>query len=147
LKRVWAKTVIRFGKRKPASLVLIAFLSLFPSWNLVAKAPPKELPMLVSVGDLTADPDQYDGHRVVVTGSVRSLEIQRGRRGSEYIMLILEENTASASSGPSVSVVTLTLPPVRQGHHALVQGVYHREGKQAGRTFEHFIDAEVILKE
>jgi hypothetical protein len=125
----------------------MTLLFLFPSWNLVAKAPPKELPMLVSVTELTADPDQYDGHRIVVTGYVRSMEIQRGRRGSEYIMLVLEEKASNTSSAPSVSVVSLTLPPVREGGHALVQGVYHREGRQAGRTFEHFIDAEMVLRE
>jgi hypothetical protein len=133
--------------------VLIA-LFLLPFFPLIvtheeanAKKPSKELPMLVTVGDLIGDPGQYDGHRVVVNGHVRSIEMQRGRRGSEYIFLVLEEVNAPDPKGPAVSVISLTLPPVRQGNKALVQGVYHREGNQAGKPFENFIDAEVILRE
>jgi hypothetical protein len=115
---------------------------------LRANTSAKELPMLVTVGELAAQPDQYHNHRIVVSGRVRSIEIQRGRRGSEYVMLILEEVASDAAeSAPTVAVISLTLPKVGQGHHALVQGVYHREGRQGGQPFEHFIDAEVVLRE
>ncbi len=104
--------------------------------------------MLVTLTELQMEPSQYDGHRIVVTGRVRSIEVQKGRRGSDYVMLVLEDETSGGvSSQFSIRVVSLTLPTVRQGHHALVQGTYHVEGRQAGRPFEHFIDAEVILKE
>jgi hypothetical protein len=133
-------------------LSLAFLLSLLPvllsSENLAAKGPPKELPMLVTVSDLAAEPGQYDGHRVVVTGRVRSIEMQMGRRGSEYLMLILEEDSpASSGTVQPVQVYSPTIPKVREGDHALVQGVYHKEGKQAGRLFDHFVDAEVILRE
>jgi hypothetical protein len=115
---------------------------------LRANTSPKELPLLVTVGELAAQPDQYHNHRIVVSGRVRSIEIQRGRRGSEYVMLILEEVAPDAvESAPTVAVISLTLPKVGEGHHALVQGVYHREGRQGGQPFEHFIDAEVVLRE
>jgi hypothetical protein len=130
------------------ALFLLPFSLLMVSHDEAsAKRPPKELPMLVTVGDLIDDPGQYDGHRVVVNGHVRSIEMQRGRRGSEYIFLVLEEVDAPDPKGPTVSVISLTLPPVRRGNKALVQGVYHREGNQAGKPFENFIDAEVILRE
>ncbi|MBI3609988.1 MAG: hypothetical protein HY204_04690 [Nitrospirae bacterium] len=103
--------------------------------------------MLVSVSDLAAEPGQYDGHRVVVTGRVRSMEMQIGRRGSEYLMLTLEEDSPTSSGTiQPVQVFSPTLPKVQEGDHALVQGVYHKEGKQAGRFFDHFVDAEVILR-
>jgi hypothetical protein len=132
-------------------LSLTVFLSLLASLlsseNLSAKGPPKELPMLVTVSDLAAEPGQYDGHRVVVTGRIRSIEMQMGRRGSEYLMLILEEDSpASSGTIQTVQVFSPTLPKVQEGEPALVQGVYHKEGKQAGRVFEHFVDAEVILR-
>lgn len=115
---------------------------------LKANTSPKELPMLVTVGELAAQPDQYHNHRIVVSGRVRSIEIARGRRGSEYVMLILEEVVSDdAESASTVAVISLTLPKVGRGHHALVQGVYHREGRQGGQPFEHFIDAEVVLRE
>ncbi|MBI3811374.1 MAG: hypothetical protein HY283_04105 [Nitrospirae bacterium] len=114
---------------------------------LLAKGPPKELPMLVTVSDLAAEPGRYDGHRVVVTGLVRSIEMQTGRRGSEFLLLILDEDSASSSGTVQpVQVYSPTIPKVREGDHALVQGVYHKEGKQAGRLFDHFVDAEVILR-
>jgi hypothetical protein len=129
-------------------LILGLFLFFVPPSGLLAQPPVKELPMLVTLNDLKMEPNQYDGHRIVVTGRVQSIELQQGRRGSEYVMLVLEEESANPSSTrPTIKVVSLTLPTVKQGHFALVQGTYHVEGKQAGRPFEHFIDAEVILKE
>ena len=139
--------LIRTGPVSVALFLLPFFFLIVTYEETSAKKPPKELPMLVTVGDLTDDPGQYDGHRVVVNGHVRSIEIQRGRRGSEYIFLVLEEVDAPNPKGPTVSVISLTPPPVRQGNKALVQGVYHGEGYQAGKPFENFIDAEVILRE
>jgi hypothetical protein len=123
-------------------LVLLLFRSDHPAYGF-----PKELPMQATVSDLAAQPGQYDGHRVVVTGRVRSMEMQVGRRGSEFLMIILEEDSPTSSGKVKpVQVYIPTIPKVREGDRALVQGVYHIEGKQAGRNFEHFVDAEVILK-
>ena len=103
----------------------------------------KELPVLVTVEQLSAQPDQYDGHRVVVTGRIRSVEIQTGRRGSEFLLLVLEEDSSATSK--TVQVYFPNLPSVKPGDRALVQGTYHREGREAGRPFENFVDAEVVL--
>jgi hypothetical protein len=63
-------------------------------------------------------------------------------------MMVLEEvGIQPEKPVATVNVIILNIPKVRTGNDALVQGVYHREGKQAGKTFEHFIDAEVVLKE
>lgn len=124
------------------------FLLSAPLSSSLAQPPVKELPMLVTLDDLKTEPKQYDGHRIVVTGRVQSIEVQQGRRGSEYVMIVLEEEAVNPSSTrPTIKVLSLTLPKLQQGHYALVQGTYHMEGKQAGRPFENFIDAEVILKE
>ena len=56
-------------------LVLLLFRSNQPAYGIS-----KELPMQVTVSDLASQPKQYDGHRVVVTGRVRSMEVQLGRR-------------------------------------------------------------------
>lgn len=133
-------------KRYRLAFVSILFPAILLGMVLLAHARPKELPMLVTIQDLMSDPGQYDGHRIVVTGRVRSIEYERGRRGSRFIKIVLEESRPSANE-IYVNVVSFTLPPVRQGHHALVQGVYHLEGRQAGRPFEHFVDAQVILRE
>jgi hypothetical protein len=123
-------------------LVFLAFGSNPPAYGIS-----KELPMQVTVSDLASQPKQYDGHRVFVTGRVRSMEMQVGRRGSEYLMIVLEEDSPTSSGEVKpVQVYFPTVPKVREGDRALVQGVYHIEGKQAGRFFEHFVDAEVILR-
>ena len=131
----------------PVSLILLLSLFLWRQ-ELAAQTPPKELPVLVTIKDLLTEPNPYDGHRVLVAGRILSMELQTGRRGSEFIMLVLEEKAPSTTEANlSVQVISLTIPKVRQGNDALVQGVYHREGNQAGRPFEHFIDADAIIRE
>jgi hypothetical protein len=139
--------------RRLIQLSRVAFLSLLvlliASNMMPATGPAKELPLLVTVRDLANEPGEYDGHRVVVTGRVQSMEIQTGRRGSEFLMLVLEEDAPSSPSSNAVQPVQVfspTIPKVQRGDRALVQGVFHIEGRQAGRSFEHFVDAEVILQ-
>ena len=148
MRRFIRENVVLLAKHVTVPIFLFFLLAQLVELPALAQKPAKELPMLVTLTDLQAEPAQYDGHRIVVTGRVRSIEIQRGRRGSEYVMLVLEDETPGAnSSQPMIRVVSFSPPTVQQGHHALVQGTYHVEGRQAGRPFENFIDAEVILKE
>jgi hypothetical protein len=105
-----------------------------------------DAPLNAAVRDLVEQPDQYDGRLVVVTGYVGHVAWERGRRGSEYVELTLEE--AGSGAPPTVSTVTvvaLTPPKVRVCQHVVIQGVYHREGKQAGRPYEFFIDADAVI--
>jgi hypothetical protein len=128
--------------------ILVAGLLMAFQNSLIAKGPPKDPPLTVTIKALSDASEQYDGRRVIVTGRVRSMEIQEGRRGSSYVMMVLEAVDAQPGrSVPTVNVIILNIPKVGMGNDALVQGTYHREGKQAGKTFEHFIDAEVVLKE
>ncbi len=129
------------------SILVILFLLSFRG-ALIAKGPLKTPPVTVTVGVLSAASEQYDGQRVIVTGRVRSMEVQTGRRGSSYVMMVLEEvGSPSGKANPTVNVIILDIPKVNTGSDVLVQGIYHREGRQAGKTFEHFIDAEAVLKE
>jgi hypothetical protein len=128
------------------NLIVLLFLSSLP--ESISQASPKDLPVLATIKELLTEPNQYDSHRVVVAGRIRSMELQTGRRGGEFIMILLEEAAPNAAEpNPSIEVISLTIPKVRQGDRALVQGIYHREGKQAGRPFEHFIDADAIIRE
>ena len=134
---------------RPLSILvgfLLCLLQTAP--GLKAETPRKELPLLVAVHDLVNDAAQYDGRRVVVTGLVRSIELQRGRRGSEYILLVLEDDASKPPDGPpTIKVISATFPKIAKGQTALVQGIYHREGRQGGRPYEFFIDAEMVLHE
>jgi len=105
----------------------------------------RELPLSATVEQLSAQPELYDGHRVVVTGRIKSIELQRGRRGSEFLMLVVEDDSAVVSK--TVQVFSPFMPVVTPGERVLIQGVYHLEGRQAGLTFEHFIDAEIITRD
>lgn len=127
---------------------LVCGLALVSAAPLSAKRPQKELPTPVVVRDLLARPDQYDGQRVLVSGFIRSIEMQQGRRGSEYLVLVLEDaRFDDPEPAPSITVVSQDVVRLRRCDRALVQGVYHREGKQAGRPYEHFIEAEAVLQD
>jgi hypothetical protein len=105
-------------------------------------------PLRASIGDLEREPQRYDKRLVIVSGVVRSIEFQRGRRGSEYLLLMLEEiHAGPQQQRPAVSIVTQDLTRVKVGEHILVRGVYHIEGNQGGRPYERFIDAEEIKRE
>jgi hypothetical protein len=105
-------------------------------------------PLRVSIGDLDREPQRYDKRMVIVSGVVRAIEFQRGRRGSEYLLLTLEEIHADLQpQRPTVSVVTHDLTRVKVGEQLLVRGVYHLEGNQGGRPYKRFIDTEEIKRE
>ena len=128
--------------------MLVVWLLILFQGDLMAKGPHKDPPVTVTIETLSAATEQYDGQRVIVTGRVQSMEIQEGRRGGSYVMMVLEgANPQPGKPVSTVSVIILNIPKVHTGNDALVQGIYHREGRQAGKTFEHFIDAEVVLKE
>jgi hypothetical protein len=105
-----------------------------------------ESPLNVAIHDLMEHPDQYDGRLVLVRGYVGHVAWERGRRGSEYVVLTVEEaGTKGPASVSTVTVIALTGPKIRPCQQVLVQGVYHREGKQAGRPYELFIDADAVI--
>jgi hypothetical protein len=105
-------------------------------------------PLRASISDLGREPQRYDKRMVIISGVVRSIEFQRGRRGSEYLLLLLEEIHAEPrQQPPTVNVVTHDLTRVKVGQQILVRGIYHITGNQGGRTYEGFIDVEEIKLE
>ncbi|MFZ5862515.1 MAG: hypothetical protein ACOYXR_06745 [Nitrospirota bacterium] len=135
--------------------VLGAVLAVF--WALVWTAPgvgafdtahAGEAPLNAAIHDLVEHPDQYDGRLVLVTGYVGHIAWERGRRGSEYVELRLDEaGTEAGATETSVTVIAWLAPTVRECQQVLVQGTYHRTGKQAGRPYEFFIDADAVLRD
>ncbi len=107
-----------------------------------------EAPLNAAIHDLLERPDQYDGRLVVVRGYVSHVAWERGRRGSEYVELRLDEaGAASGASEASVTVISWPGSAVKKCQQVLVQGVFHRIGKQAGRPYEFFIDADAVLRD
>lgn len=130
-----------------SAILLVVVMMLVPA-EASAAAEFKDPPDQVTVEGLVTQPDQYDGRRVIVTGRIRQIESHRGRRGGEFLMLILEgEARDSSGESPWVGVFSFTLPDVGVGERALIQGVYHREAMEAGRMLTNFIDAEAILRD
>lgn len=127
----------RFGCRKGLLVLrtVIVISTLVPAGS--AETPRRELPVLVTIRELMEDPERYDGRRVVVMARVRSIELQKGRRGGDYIVMVLEQSPSESKGRMtddmvSIQVFSLTLPPVREGQRAVVQGVYHREAMAGG---------------
>jgi len=129
-----------------APILVLAGLGGPATFLLANDTPPA--PLRVTVGDLVKAPQRYDKRMVQVSGVVRSIEFQQGRRGSEYLLLTLEEiHGVSPAPRPSVKVVTQYVLRVQIGEQLLVRGVFYIEGKEAGRPYERFIDAEEIKTE
>ncbi len=107
-----------------------------------------ETPLNASVHDLVERPDDYDGRLVLVTGYVGRLAWERGRRGSEYVELRLDEaGTTAGAAEASVTVISWPGFAAKQCEHVLVQGTFHRSGNQAGRPYELFIEADAVLRD
>lgn len=114
--------------------------------SLFAKAPPRTLPVRVSIEALLRNEAQYDGRRVVVSGRITSLLFQQGRMGSPYLKIVLSDNSSGENIVPQVlEVISLEFPKARAGDKVLVQGSYHISGRKLGRLFTRFIDAEHIV--
>lgn len=117
-------------------------------WDAPAAAWAGEAPLNAAVRDLVEHPDQYDGRLVVVTGYIGHVAWERGRRGSEYVELRLDDAaTEAGATEASVTVISWPGSALRKCQHVLVQGVFHRTGKQAGRPYEFFIDADSVLRD
>ncbi len=117
-------------------------------YDVPAAAWAGEAPLNAAVRDLVEHPDQYDGRLVVVTGYIGHVAWERGRRGSEYVEIRLDEAATEAGvTEASVTVISWPGSAVRKCQHVLVQGVFHRTGKQAGRPYEFFIDADAVLRD
>lgn len=142
-------TRTRLFKKCLIALAVFMLGTLFPKGGPAeALRVERSLPVMVSVRDLVSDPDRFDGHRVVVSGRVRDISLQKGRRGGNYIVLRLESLKSNPrKSRPVVKVFSLIPAPVLRGNEALVQGIYYIKGRAGGLPFENFIQADAIMKD
>jgi hypothetical protein len=107
----------------------------------------KEFPIPTTVTDLTSQPKQYDGSRVFVSGTVREVKLERGRRGSEFLAMVLEETEPKGADRPSIQVFSQTLVSVDSGSRVSVQGTYHHDSYYGGWRYDDFIAAETIIQD
>ncbi|MHB8481385.1 MAG: hypothetical protein ACYDBV_01415 [Nitrospiria bacterium] len=102
----------------------------------------------LSIEVIRHSPELYDGKNIKVAGQVRSLAPARGRRGSEFIVLVLESSKSPPDDSSQIlTVFSYLSPPLKKGNRVIVTGVYHKEGYWAGSTHEHFIEASQITPE
>jgi hypothetical protein len=90
-------------------------------------------------------PDDFDGKSIKVSGQVRSISSERGKRGSEYLVIVIE----GAQSAPEETAETLKVfiyfsPKIKTGSAIIVSGIYHKWGHWGGSEQEHFIEASKI---
>jgi len=98
----------------------------------------KELPLLVDLSEISS---HLDGKRITVFGYVRTAEVKTGRRGSLHLALVLGEGDYT------VNVYIIRPVPNIINQPVIVQGVYHKQGRFAGRSLDHFIVAETIERD
>lgn len=124
--------------RKLATIITFAGILLVIVAVWVAGLFAKDLPVLVPLERIGS---QYDSQRVSVFGWVRSVEVKKGRRGSDYVELVLGEGDAT------VNVYSLTPVYNILDAYVVVQGTYREEGRIAGFLADHFITAEIIVRD
>ncbi|MBI1821733.1 MAG: hypothetical protein HY036_11065 [Nitrospirae bacterium] len=99
----------------------------------------------LSIEVIRSSPELYDGKNIKVSGQVRSLNPSRGKRGSEFMVLVLENsNFQPGDSSQTLTVFSYFTPPLKKGGRVIVTGVYHKTGYWAGSTHDHFIEASKI---
>lgn len=124
--------------RKLATIITFTGILLVVVAVWVAGLFAKDLPVLVPLENMGP---QYDSQRVSVFGWVRSIEVKEGRRGSNYVEIVLGEGDAT------VNVYSLTPVYNILDAYVVVQGTYREQGRIAGFLADHFIAAEVIVRD
>ena len=128
------------------SLMIIVFLS--PLEVQSSEDPINADPKRVKVHDILHDPTQFHGQQIVLSGVVQSIKLMRGRMGSEFILILLEETgPVRYESRPTVKVVVYTNPKIRVGQTVSILGIYHQEGRVRGLLYHSFIAGEEIHRE
>jgi hypothetical protein len=125
----------------------LAALLVFGFWADQMDGGAKEFPIPTTVTDLASQPKQYDGSRVFVSGTVREANLEKGRRGSEFLSIVLEETEPKGADRASVQVFSLTLLSVDSGSRVSVQGTYHHDSYYGGWRYDNFIAAETIIQD
>jgi hypothetical protein len=130
----------------------LAVYLLLGGWGDGTEIGARELPIPAAIGELVSYPERYDESRVFVTGKVRSIHVERGRMGSTFFAMVLEEAPPDGTevppggaNGSSVQVFSLTASKFDNGSQVSVQGTYHRNGFYGGWPYHGFIAAESIV--
>ncbi|MBI3605307.1 MAG: hypothetical protein HY202_04690 [Nitrospirae bacterium] len=109
---------------------------------LAAESIAKESLNPVSVKTIRLTPDAYDGKTLKVSGQVRSVTPGRGKRGSEFLIVVIEGPPSKTDeTSPELTVFSYFAPPLKVGTPVIVLGVYHKSGRWAGSDHDHFIEA------
>jgi hypothetical protein len=100
----------------------------------------------VPVKKIRLSPDEFDGKEVRVSGQVRSINSERGKRGSEYLAIVIEETQGAPNEDPeTIKVFIYYAPRIKKGSSIIVSGTYHKWGHWGGSEQEHFIEAKKII--
>ncbi|MBI1823341.1 MAG: hypothetical protein HY200_01785 [Nitrospirae bacterium] len=129
------------------SFVISAFLLLALGAELVLspKLVASDTVNPVPVNKIRLSPDDYDGKRVKVSGQVRSITSDRGRRGSEFLTIVIEgTKTNLEETSETLKVFIYFAPPIKKGSSVIVFGTYHKSGHWGGTEQQHFIEASKI---
>jgi hypothetical protein len=96
----------------------------------------------VTIPQLIANQEKYDGHKVSVRGVVNGMRGHTGRRGSQFIVMNLGDPDCFC-------YVDVVLPPEKgltpTQTWKQVLGTYYAEGMFGGLTFRHVIIADDLF--
>jgi hypothetical protein len=114
--------------KNPQLIALIFFLI----WMNVAKAAD------VSIHSIVSSPSSFDHQTVTLQGTAVAVKETTSQRGNDYTTFKLQDG------GDSVSIFTWGHPPLGNGDHVQIEGVFEREHHQGRYTFYNEIEATKV---
>ena len=93
----------------------------------------------VSVQEIIANPDRYDGQEVSIQGKATKIKAKTSKKGNEYTTFTLRDE-----SGKGMSIFTYGHLPIRDGQKVTVTGIYQKVKKVGKYTFYNEVEARDI---
>ncbi|MFI5305469.1 MAG: hypothetical protein ACHQYP_11840 [Nitrospiria bacterium] len=125
-----------------SALLALLFGAAFVYWSPLLAS---ESVNPITVKLLLLSPDEYDGKTVRVSGRVQTISAERGKRGSEYLKIVIEDSQQNQEqTTETLNVFIYSSPRIKKGSSIIVSGIYHKSGHWGGSEQEHFIEASLI---
>ena len=113
----------------------------------VGQATSQKATQHATVKDILANPGQFNGINVHITGQISSIEQQSSRNGNIYLVMTVSDFNAPDRHEQSLKIFALMWPRLQKGDAVAVEGTYHMDYWFGGWPFENFIDAQIIKRE
>jgi hypothetical protein len=117
----------------------ICWLLLLPAWLVLHTWQPSPAAERVSIQQILANPDAYDGQEVLLEGRATRIQLRVSQRGNEYATFRLVD-----ASGKGIKVFAWGHPNIEEGQKVTVRGTYQKVRRVGRYTFYDEVEAQEI---